>query len=276
MALRVTDIDASIDWYTTHTPLKLLDKREDADGYGAWLGHDDSPDKPFILVLAQFFPESDPFKDAPIATLAPFAHLGVEVTSREELDAAAERARAEGCLAMPPTDMPAPIGYICMISDPDGNMIELSYDQGVYAHAQKGDALSTSDPGSDATEATRSVAASYLASFATGDPAAVAAHVGDGFVNQHTSALGSPSHGKTAYLERLADFLTTFSGLTYEVADIVVEGDRAVAAYVMRAEVDGTPIEIQGVMRLTITDGLIERRVDYFDSLTFLRQTGQA
>ena len=29
-------------------------------------------------------------------------------------------------------------------------------------------------------------------------------------------------------------------------------------------------------MRLTVRDGLIERRVDYFDSLTFLRQTGQA
>ena len=130
--------------------------------------------------------------------------------------------------------------------------------------------------GGEAAEATRSVAASYLASFATGDPEVVAAHVGDGFVNQHTSALGSPSQGKTAYLERLADFLATFSGLTYEAVDIVVEGDRAAAAYVMRAEVDGTPIEIQGVMRLTITDGLIERRVDYFDSLTFLRQTGQA
>ena len=100
--------------------------------------------------------------------------------------------------------------------------------------------------------------------------------MGDGFVNQHTSALASPSHGKAMYLERLADFLATFSGLAYEAVDIVVEGDRAAAAYVMRAEVDGTPIEIGGVMRLTITDGLIERRVDYFDSLTFLRQTGQA
>ncbi len=104
----------------------------------------------------------------------------------------------------------------------------------------------------------------------------MAAHVGDDFVNQHTSALGSPSHGKTTYLERLADFLATFSGLTYEAADIVVEGHRVAAAYVMRAEVDGNPIEIQGVMRLRIRDGLIERRVDYFDSLTFLRQTGQA
>ena len=98
----------------------------------------------------------------------------------------------------------------------------------------------------------------------------------DDFSNRHTSALGSPSQGKATYLERLSDFLTTFSGLTYEAVDIVVEGDRAVAAYVMRAEVDGTPIEIQGVMRLTVRGGLIERRVDYFDSLTFLRQTGQA
>lgn len=137
VALRVTDLDATIAWYTAHTPLKLLDRREDAAGYGAWLGHDDSPDKPFILVLAQFFPEHDPFKDSPIATLAPFAHLGVELTSREELDRAAAAAEAAGCLAMPPTDMPPPIGYICMLSDPDGNMIELSYDQGVYAHAQK-------------------------------------------------------------------------------------------------------------------------------------------
>ena len=48
------------------------------------------------------------------------------------------------------------------------------------------------------------------------------------------------------------------------------------AAYVMRAEVDGTPIEIRGVMRFTVRDGLIERRTDYFDSLTFLRQTGRA
>ena len=129
---------------------------------------------------------------------------------------------------------------------------------------------------SDTAAATRAVAASYLASFATGDPAAVAAHVSDDFSNQHTSALGSPSQGKAAYHERLAEFLTTFSGLTYEVTDILVEGSRAAAAYVMRARVNGTAIEIQGVMRLTITDGLIERRVDYFDSLTFLRQTGQA
>ena len=120
------------------------------------------------------------------------------------------------------------------------------------------------------------MAASYLASFATGEPASVAAHVSDGFSNVHTSALGSPSDGKAEYLQRLGEFLTTFSGLTYEAEEIVAEGDRVAAAYIMRARVDGTPIEIRGVMRLVVRDGLIERRTDYFDSLTFLRQTGQA
>ena len=104
----------------------------------------------------------------------------------------------------------------------------------------------------------------------------MAAHVSDDFVNRHTSALASPSRGKETYLQRLADFLVTFSGLAYEVRDIIVEGDRAAAAYVMRARVDGSDVEIEGVMRLVVRDGLVVCRVDYFDSLTFLRQTGQA
>lgn len=137
VALRVTDIEKSIDWYLEHTPLELIDKRRDAMGFGAWLGHKDNRDSPFLLVMAQFLPETDPFKDAPIATLAPFAHLGIELTSREELEELAAKAEEAGSLAMPPTEMPPPIGYICMLSDPDGNMIEYSYDQGVYAKARE-------------------------------------------------------------------------------------------------------------------------------------------
>jgi lactoylglutathione lyase len=134
IALPATDIDAMIDWYTRFTPLELLDRREDADGYGAWLGHSDQADKPFILVLVSFFRDQD--KGAqPI--MAPFAHIGVEVTSRAEVEAIADRGRAEGCLVWEPTDMPPPIGYICALKDPEGNMIEFSYDQGVYAKAQE-------------------------------------------------------------------------------------------------------------------------------------------
>lgn len=134
IALPATDIDKMIDFYTRFTPLELLDRREDPDGYGAWLGHPDQADKPFILVLVSFFRDQD--KEAqPI--MAPFAHIGIEVTSRAEVEEIARRGEAEGCLAWPPTDMPPPIGYICALTDPEGNMIEFSYDQGVYAKAQE-------------------------------------------------------------------------------------------------------------------------------------------
>ncbi len=133
MALRVSDMDATIAWYQDFTPLELIDRREDDQGYGAWLGMPGETNNPFILVLAQFFPDKDPFASAPRATLAPFAHLGMEVPNKEDIDAIAEKAEAAGCLAMPPTMMPPPIGYIAMLTDPDGNTIEFSWDQGVYA-----------------------------------------------------------------------------------------------------------------------------------------------
>ena len=61
VALRVGDMDASIAWYLEMTPLELLDRREDEFGDGAWLGQPDAADRPFVLVLAQFFPGSDPY-----------------------------------------------------------------------------------------------------------------------------------------------------------------------------------------------------------------------
>ena len=48
----------------------------------------------------------------------------------------AERGKQAGCLAMPPTMMPQPIGFITMLRDPDGNMVEFSWDQGVFSTLQ--------------------------------------------------------------------------------------------------------------------------------------------
>ncbi len=131
-ALRVSDIEATIAWYLEFTPLELLDRREDDNGYGAWLGHSDSGEFPFILVIAQFHEHRDPFAPAPIATNAPFNHMGIEMPDRAGVDEAARKGEAAGCLVMPATQMPDPIGYICMLHDPDGNMVEFSFDQGVY------------------------------------------------------------------------------------------------------------------------------------------------
>lgn len=134
IALPSTDIDASIAWYERFTPLQLLDRREDTDGYGAWLGQPDMTDKPFILVLVSFFSAQG---GPPQPIMAPFAHIGIELTSADAVDEVAARGEAEGCLMWPPTQMPAPIGYLCALKDPDGNVIEFSFDQGVYAKVQE-------------------------------------------------------------------------------------------------------------------------------------------
>ena len=133
VALPCADIDASIDFYTTFTPMELLDKRTDALGHGAWLGHSDAAERPFILVLIEFFASSG---QEGLGLLKPFAHLGIELPTLEAVDEIAARGEAAGCLNMAPTEMPPPVGYICALNDPDGNVIEYSYDQGVYSTAK--------------------------------------------------------------------------------------------------------------------------------------------
>jgi catechol 2,3-dioxygenase-like lactoylglutathione lyase family enzyme len=137
IALRVDDIEATIAWYEEFTPMVLLTRHADDFGYGAWMGQPDSPDRPFILVIAQFFPETNPFGDVPKEVLQPFAHIGIELPTREAVDEIAARGVQAGCLALEPRQMPPPVGYVCMLRDPDGNMVEYSFDQGVYATAQK-------------------------------------------------------------------------------------------------------------------------------------------
>lgn len=134
VALPVADLDRSLAWYESYTPLELLDRRRDPSGSSAWLGHPDQPDDPFILVLVC---EDAARGTGPRTTLAPFAHLGIEVPTRAEVDAIAARADADGCLHWPTSDLGPPIGYLCAIRDPDGNVVEFSHDQGVYDKAQQ-------------------------------------------------------------------------------------------------------------------------------------------
>ena len=116
-----------------------------------------------------------------------------------------------------------------------------------------------------------------MASFATGDPDAIASHVAEDFWNEHTSALGSSGHGRDEYRRRLPGFLAEFGDLHYDVEDVVAEGDRVVVAYTLRAIWKGThDVAIRGVFRLRVEGGLVAHRTDYWDGTEFLRQTGQA
>ena len=130
----------------------------------------------------------------------------------------------------------------------------------------------------------------YLASFETGDPDAVAACVTADFVNEHLSELGAGCNGRDEYRRRLPGFLSTFVGARYsivalaEVVETATDSDSdadggtggVVARYRFEATYEGIPIDIPGVMWFDVRDGLVARRTDLWDSLTFLRQTGQA
>ncbi|MGB0111918.1 MAG: nuclear transport factor 2 family protein, partial [Ilumatobacteraceae bacterium] len=116
----------------------------------------------------------------------------------------------------------------------------------------------------------------YLAAFALGDPATIAGFVSPSFHNEHLSALGSGCAGREEYARRLPTFLADFVGVRYTVVEIgeVADSCDVVVRYRMEAEYGGTPIDIAGMMWFTVTDGLIDRRTDLWDSLSFLRQTG--
>jgi len=131
----------------------------------------------------------------------------------------------------------------------------------------------TGDPGVPGTGDPAHVARTYVESFAAGDADAIASHVSAGFANDHASALGASSVSRDEYRQRLDGFLASFPGLTYRVDSVIAAGGQVAVEYRMTATSDGHPIDIPGVMVLTVADGLITRRTDYWDALTFLRQT---
>lgn len=132
IAIPVRDVDAAIEWYTAHTPLTLIARRHDDLGQSAWLGDPATTAAPFVLVLVSMDAERD---EPPAATMAPFAHIGIELPSREAVDEMASRGAAEGSLRWEAQELPPPVGYICALVDPDGNMVEFSFDQGVESIA---------------------------------------------------------------------------------------------------------------------------------------------
>ncbi|MBT0772445.1 VOC family protein [Kineosporia sp. J2-2] len=133
VALPTGDLDRAIEFYTSLTPLVVLERFADADGESVWLSNDKQADTPMVLVLVSFNKD----KGGQLGLLTPFAHIGIEVPERSDVDAMAERARELGALHWEPRDMPDPVGYICALKDPDGNVVEISHNQKVFDSVQK-------------------------------------------------------------------------------------------------------------------------------------------
>lgn len=136
VAIPSSDLDRSIEFYTSLTPMVLVSTQSDGSGRSAWLSNPNQVETPFVLVLAQLVPEVgrqfDLEPGKPTRTLGPFAHIGVELPRKEDVDAVADKARERGNLQWEPRFVSEHVGYVCAVNDPDGNVIEFSHNQKVF------------------------------------------------------------------------------------------------------------------------------------------------
>jgi catechol 2,3-dioxygenase-like lactoylglutathione lyase family enzyme len=120
IALPVTDIERSIQFYSTYARMEVIHRRIDAATGVAVVWLSDGT-RPFVIVLIQ--------TNSVQSVLSPLAHLGVGCQSREFIDELCDRAKQEGVLLQEPKDSGYPIGYWAFLRDPDGHTLELSYGQ---------------------------------------------------------------------------------------------------------------------------------------------------
>ena len=136
VALPVRDLDETLDFYRKYTTLALIHERTDPETglRSVWLAN--SRDKTaaaarFVLVLicghlpAQITGDIE----EQYGFLTSISHLGISLSTRDEVDGIAAMAKADGILVLGPRYMNPVVGYICIVRDPDGNQLEFSVEQ---------------------------------------------------------------------------------------------------------------------------------------------------
>jgi catechol 2,3-dioxygenase-like lactoylglutathione lyase family enzyme len=120
IALPVTNVERSTQFYATYAAMQIVRSRIDAESGipVVWLS---DRTRPFVIVLIQTDLVQNP--------LSPLAHLGVGCQSREYMDTLCQKAEREGVLLQAPQDSGYPIGYWAFLRDPDGHTLELSFGQ---------------------------------------------------------------------------------------------------------------------------------------------------
>ena len=136
IALPVRDLDATLAFYEKYTKLVNIHERQDPETglRTAWLANKrditDAGARFVIVLIHGKLPTkiTGDIKEQ-YGFLKSISHLGISVESRAEVDRLAEMAREEGCLLLGPMYRNEVVGYICVVTDPDGNNLEFSVEQ---------------------------------------------------------------------------------------------------------------------------------------------------
>ena len=137
IALPVRDLDATLAFYAKYTTLiKIHERRDPVTGIrSVWLANQRDVTTAgaarFVIVLiCGALPTNitGNIKEE-YGFLRSIAHLGISLDSRTEVDSIAAMAKDDGCLLLGPMYNDEVVGYICVITDPDGNNLEFSVEQ---------------------------------------------------------------------------------------------------------------------------------------------------
>lgn len=136
IALPVRDLGATLAFYARYTTMVNIHERVDPDSglRTAWLANEvdvtDEAARFVIVLICGKLPTAvtGDIKEE-YGFLRSISHLGISLNTRDEVDQIAAMAKADGCLLLGPMYRNAVVGYICIVTDPDGNNIEFSVEQ---------------------------------------------------------------------------------------------------------------------------------------------------
>ncbi|HSD18935.1 MAG TPA: VOC family protein [Anaeromyxobacter sp.] len=118
VVVKVADLERSIAFYRRFCALEVVrDGRP--GGHTVWLAPAPRPEGPPAFVLVLYLTRVDFRLD----------HLGFQCDARAEVDRIAAEGERLGILAEPPFDGGGDIGYVTMIRDPDGHLVEFTFGQ---------------------------------------------------------------------------------------------------------------------------------------------------
>lgn len=118
VVLKVRDLDRSVAFYDRFCGLEVVrDGRP--KGHTVWLAPRGREPGPPAFVLVLYLTAVD----------ARIDHVGFQCDSRAEVDRIAAEAGRAGALAEPPVDAGGDLGYLTMVRDPDGHLVEFTCGQ---------------------------------------------------------------------------------------------------------------------------------------------------
>ena len=136
IALPVRDLDATLAFFAKYTTLVNIHERIDPESglRSVWLANqrdvtDEAARFVVVLICGKLPTKVTGDIKEEYGFLRSISHLGISLDSRDEVDQIAAMAKEDGCLLLGPMYRNEVVGYICIVTDPDGNNIEFSVEQ---------------------------------------------------------------------------------------------------------------------------------------------------